>query len=82
MSLPPTPVAPVLAPKNIGTNGSFQLKLASDTNTGFGFLASTNLTDWTRIGWGFTGTNGLLSFRDTNTASFPRRFYRAFWPLP
>ena len=82
MSLPPTPVAPVLAPKNIGTNGSFQLKLASDTNTGFGFLASTNLTDWTRIGWGFTGTNGLLSFRDTNAASFPRRFYRAFWPLP
>ena len=80
--LPPPPALPALTSEAIGTNGNFQLQLASATNTGFGFLASTNLTDWTRIGWGFTGTNGLLSFQDTNAASFPRRFYRAFWPLP
>ena len=82
MPLPLSPAMPALTSQGIGTNGNFQLKLASATNTGFGFLASTNLTDWTRIGWGFTGTNGLLSFQDTNAASFPRRFYRAFWPLP
>ena len=82
MPLPLPPASPALTSQGIGTNGNFQLKLASDTNTGFGFLASTNLTDWTRIGWGFTGTNGSLSFRDTNAASVPRRFYRAFWPLP
>ena len=51
-------------------------------STGFGLLASTNLTDWRRIGWGFTGTNGVLLLQDTNAASFPQRFYRAFWPLP
>ena len=82
MPLPPPPAPPVLTPQAIGTNGNLQLQLASDTNAGFGFLASTNLTDWNRIGWGFTGTNGLLSFPDTNAASFPRRFYRAYWPLP
>ncbi len=82
MPLPLPPAAPALTSQGMGTNGNFQLKLASATNTGFGFLASTNLTDWTRLGWGFTGTNGLLSFEDTNAASFPHRFYRAYWPLP
>jgi hypothetical protein len=47
-----------------------------------GLLASTNLTSWTNLGWGFTGTNGTLLFTDTNAASFPHRFYRAYWPLP
>jgi hypothetical protein len=27
-------------------------------------------------------TNGALLFQDTNAASFPNRFYRAYWPLP
>jgi hypothetical protein len=40
------------------------------------------LINWTNIGWGFTDTNGTLLFRDTNAASFPNRFYRAYWPLP
>jgi hypothetical protein len=64
------------------TTGNFQLQLASTTNTGFGLLASTNLSDWTRIAAGFTDTNGTLLFQDTNAASFPNRFYRAYWPLP
>jgi hypothetical protein len=80
--LPPPPTAPVLAPKHFGTNGVIQLQLTSTTNTGFGLLASTNLTTWTNIGWGFTGTNGSLLWQDTNAAQFPRRFYRAYWPLP
>jgi hypothetical protein len=82
MSLPPAPTVPIITPQGVETNGNFQFQLASDTNTGFGFLASTNLTNWERIGWGFTSTNGLLEFQDTNAASFRRRFYRAYWPLP
>ena len=51
-------------------------------NTGFGILASADFTNWTNIGYGFTGTNGQLIFQDTNFQSFPARFYRAYWPLP
>ena len=81
MALPLPPAAPAIVSRSF-TNGNFQLGLAAQTNTGFGLLASTNLTDWLRIGAGFTDTNGLLFFQDTNAASFPNRFYRAFWPLP
>jgi len=82
LALPAPPTAPVLAPQRFGTNGAFQLKLTSSTNTGFGLLASTNLTTWTNIGWGFTDTNGSLLLQDTNVSGFPNRFYRAYWPLP
>jgi len=64
-------------------NGTLTLRLTStQTNTGFGLLASPDLINWTNIGWGFTGTNGVLMLQDTNAASFPNRFYRAYWPLP
>jgi hypothetical protein len=82
LALPPAPTAPILALQRFGTDGAFQLELTSTTNTGFGIEASTNLADWDRIGAGFTDTNGCLFFQDTNAASFPRRCYRAFWPLP
>ena len=79
----PITVGPViLAAQGFGTNGDFQLKLDSSTNTGFGIQASTNLFDWTNIGSGFTDTNGTLLFQDTNATGFPSRFYRAYWPLP
>jgi hypothetical protein len=81
MALPLPPAAPAMVSGSF-TNGNFQLGLAAQTNTGFGLLASTNLTDWQRIAAGFTGTNGVLFLQDTNAASFPRRFYRAYWPLP
>jgi N-acetylneuraminic acid mutarotase len=82
LALPAPPTTPTLAKQRFGTNGAFQLQLTSSTNTGFGVLASTNLTAWTNIGWGFTGTNGSLLLQDTNAAQFPTRFYRAYWPLP
>ncbi len=82
MPLPPPPAVPVVSSEVFGTIGNLQLEFASDTNAGFGILASTNLTDWLSIGWGFTDTNGLLFFEDTNAVIFPRRFYRATWPLP
>jgi hypothetical protein len=82
MALPSPPVAPSLTAQGLSTNGSFQLKLTSTTNTGFGMLASTNLTSWTNIGSGFTDATGSLVFQDTNAAGFGQRFYRAYWPLP
>ena len=81
MALPAPPVVPTLVARSF-TNGNFQVQLASSTNTGFGLLASPDLINWTNIGWGFTDTNGSLLFQDTNAASFPNRFYRAYWPLP
>jgi hypothetical protein len=71
-----------LIAQGFGTNGNLQFQLSSTTNTGFGIQASTNLADWTNIGSGFTDTNGWLFFEDTNSAGFPSRYYRAYWPLP
>lgn len=81
MALPAPPAAPQFVSRGF-TNGNFQLQLSSSTNTGFGLLASPDLINWTNLGWGFTGTNGTLLFQDTNAAHYPRRFYRAYWPLP
>ncbi|HEV2695104.1 MAG TPA: hypothetical protein VG347_19570 [Verrucomicrobiae bacterium] len=78
----PPPATPVLTAQGFGTNGYFNFKLTSSTNIAFGVQASTNLTGWTNIGSGFTGTNGLMFFQDTNTAGSRSRFYRAYWPYP
>ena len=78
----PPPITPVLTSQGFGTNGNFQFKLFSTTNTAFGIQASTNLVNWTNIGSGTTDTNGLLFFQNTNVTGFPRRFYRAYWPYP
>jgi hypothetical protein len=80
--VPPPPATPLLISQGFGKNRYFQFNLSSTTNTGFGIQASTNLADWTRIGSGWTDTNGLFIFQDTNAAGFPSRFYRAYWPLP
>jgi hypothetical protein len=80
--VPTPPATPRLISQGFGTNRIFQFKLSSTTNTGFGIQASTNLANWTYVGSGFTDTNGLLFFQDTNAAGFPSRFYRAYWPLP
>jgi hypothetical protein len=80
ITLPP----PVPALTNLGftTNGSFLVKLTSSTNTIFSLQASTDFTNWTNIGTGVTDSSGSLTFQDANAATFPRRFYRADWPLP
>ncbi len=80
--VPPPPAAPVLTSVGAGTNGYFQLEFSSTANTGFTIQASINLVNWTNIGSGATDPNGLLTFTDTNAASFPNRFYRVKWPLP
>ncbi|HSY42301.1 MAG TPA: hypothetical protein VK811_00215 [Candidatus Acidoferrum sp.] len=81
-ALPTPPPTPSLIKSNF-IDGIFNLQLTSiSTNLGFGLRASTDLMNWTNIGWGFTHTNGRLLFSDTNTVSFPNRFYQAYWPLP
>jgi hypothetical protein len=74
------PATPVLTATGFGTNGFFSVKLASSPMTSFGIQASTNLVNWTSIGSGYTGTNGLLFLQDTN-AGFRFRFYRGIWPV-
>ena len=66
----------------MGTNRLFQFKVSSATNVNFAIQASTNLITWTSIASGYTDTNGLLIFQDSNTASFTKRFYRAAWTSP
>lgn len=80
VTLPPANIVLKLAA--VGTNGWFQFKLASATNLNFAIQASANLITWTNLASGYTDTNGLLFFQDSNTASFTKRFYRAAWTSP
>lgn len=73
------PIRPTLLPQGF-TNGYFQLKLSSTSNTTFHIQASTDLATWSTIGTTNTGTNGVLWFRDTNSPTHTNRFYRAVWP--
>ena len=76
------PAPPVLTPLGPATNGILNFKLTSLANTGFGIQTSTNLVNWTNTFSGTTDLSGVLLFKETNTASFSRRFFRAYWPLP
>ena len=80
VTAPPTNIVLKLAA--MGTNRLFQFKLSSATNLNFAIQASTNLVTWTNIASGYTDTNGLLLFQDSNTANFTKRFYRATWTSP
>jgi hypothetical protein len=73
------PVRPTLVPQGF-MNGHFQFKLSSTSGTSFHILASSNLVTWTNIGTGTTGTNGVLSYQDTNVIVYSNRYYRVVWP--
>jgi hypothetical protein len=73
------PATPVLTQNGFATNGFFNLKISSTPMFTIGVDVSTNLVNWTSIGSGVIGTNGLMLFQDTN-AAFGARFYRAHWP--
>jgi hypothetical protein len=75
------PSAPVLQSQGF-SDGLYQFKLTSSTNTQFQIQASTNLSAWTNIGSAITGTNGSVIFQDTNSGHFPYRTYRAYWTSP
>ncbi len=78
----PPPAAPVLNSRGAAINGSFQFQISTTSNTIIGIQASTNLTNWATIGSGTTSVSGVLTFQDTNAASFSNRYYRAHWPYP
>ena len=79
---PIPPAKPVLIALGLDAQGTFQLKLSGAANTGFGLMVSANMVNWSKLGSGFTDTNGWLYWQDTNNARLTNRFYRAYWPLP
>ena len=78
----PPPVLPILSSPGFSTNQVFQFKLSSTSNTVFEIQFSTNLISWVTIGSGYTDTNGLLIYQDTNASASQNRFYRAYWQSP
>ena len=72
------PAVPMLTSLGFDTNGNFALKLESTPMFNFAIDASRDLINWTNIGSGVTGTNGVLFFQDTNAVDSVR-MYRAHW---
>jgi hypothetical protein len=56
-------------------NGSISLSLEGLQGQSYVLQTSTNLSQWVTLG-SFFATNGIGTFIDTNSASFPSRFYR------
>ena len=75
---PPT----TLASQGFVTGGRFQVKISSLPGTIFGIQASTDLTHWSALTSGTTDASGSLILQDTGAGSYPKRFYRAYWPAP
>jgi hypothetical protein len=71
------PPAPFFTGLAFQSGGALELQLSGGTSLTYTLMASTNLTTWISIGSALPGTNGSFLFQDTNTASFPARFYRA-----
>jgi hypothetical protein len=62
------------------TNNWIQFQAAGVSNLTYTIQASTNLLTWTNLATVPANTSGIFSYTDTNTALFPRRFYRALSP--
>ena len=56
--------------------GQFVLTVSGLIGQTYDIEASQDLMTWTNIGTVTPGASGSLDFTDTNTASFPQRFYR------
>jgi hypothetical protein len=76
---PPLAQFTTIAPQ---PNGSILLQLSGSTSIPYSLLSATNLTaaNWVRLNVPVFTSNGMWFFNDTNTESFPQRFYRAVWP--
>lgn len=81
-SLAITTVLPTITTKSIQMTNSKSALITGIGAAGavYTIQASTNLINWQRIGTATTGTNGVFSFKDSNTASFKSRFYRIMLP--
>jgi hypothetical protein len=74
------PTPPLFTGAAFQAGGALQLQLEGSTNIPFGLLVSTDLLSWLPLNAPGFVSNGLWFYRDTNTAGFARRFYRAAWP--
>jgi hypothetical protein len=61
-------------------DGKFTLSFSGFTNLYFGVWVSTNLLDWTRLGWTSESSPGQLQYIDSGAAGNPRRFYQLRLP--
>jgi thiol-disulfide isomerase/thioredoxin len=72
------PAAPPRLSAASRAGSDFAFTLQTQPGRSYRVQASTNLNEWTTLRT-LTGTNTLITFRDT-TAPAPRRFYRAVTP--
>lgn len=68
---------PILTATPANIDGAFTLTLTGQVGQLYVILASTDLKTWTPVSTNATSVNGVLTFADTNSVNFPRRYYRA-----
>jgi hypothetical protein len=69
-------IVPSLTAQAIATNSNLQITLTGGLATEtYQLQVSTNLSAWTNL-FAFTNLATINHYLDTNTASFPRRYYR------
>ena len=61
-------------------DGRVQFQINGSPDRQYVIEASTNLTDWSALQTMTAGTNGAFDFVETNSSSFPVRFFRARTP--
>jgi hypothetical protein len=69
-------VTPVTLTPILLSGGKFQVQISGAVGPDYILQTSTTLTSWINL-WTNTPTAMPISFTDTNTASFSRRYYRA-----
>jgi hypothetical protein len=60
--------------------GQYLLQLYGDQNASYSLWASTNLTDWLRIGAALETSPGQYELLDSAGTNYQQRFYRASAP--
>ncbi|HWI57458.1 MAG TPA: glycoside hydrolase family 9 protein, partial [Bacillota bacterium] len=58
------------------TNGNFQFGFNAQGSIGYSVLASTNLTNWSRIGGITQSVSAPFQFTDYSASNYPERYYR------
>jgi hypothetical protein len=62
------------------SNGRVQMQFQAERGPDYVLEASTNLTDWEKIGMAVDHGDGTFSFEDPTAARLPNRFYRIVSP--
>jgi hypothetical protein len=81
-TLPP-PITPFITHAGLLSNGSFTLVATGSLGQTCILLSASDLAPpvvWVPLATNVADTNGMLSFTDSQAASFPQRFYRLHTP--